>query len=113
VSQYLLQIAYTPEAWASMVANPQNRLDAVQPSIERLGGKLEQGWLCFGDYDLIALMSLPNDINAAAFSLAVSAGGAVKSIKTTPLLSMEQGVEAMRKAAIIGYHAPHNKSQSA
>ncbi|TML57805.1 MAG: GYD domain-containing protein, partial [Actinobacteria bacterium] len=28
---YLLQVAYTPEAWANMVKNPQNREDAVSP----------------------------------------------------------------------------------
>ena len=34
---YLLQVAYTPEAWATMVKNPQNREDAVRPAVEKLG----------------------------------------------------------------------------
>ena len=32
-------------------------------------------------------------------ALAVSAGGAIKSWKTTPLMTGTQGVEAMKKAA--------------
>ncbi len=39
--QYLLQAAYTPEAWAAMVKSPQNRLEAVRPVIEKLGGKID------------------------------------------------------------------------
>jgi hypothetical protein len=35
--------------------------------------------------------------------MAVAAGGACKSVKTTPLLSMEEGIEAMKKAATSGY----------
>ena len=30
---YLLQVAYTPEAWAMMSKNPQNRLEAVRPAV--------------------------------------------------------------------------------
>ena len=44
--------------------------------------------------------------DAAAFSMAVAAGGAVKAFKTTPLLSVEEGVEAMRKAHAAGYRRP-------
>ena len=37
---YLLQVAYTPEAWANMVKNPQNREDAVSPAVQKLGGAI-------------------------------------------------------------------------
>ena len=42
---YLLQVAYTSEGWASLLKSPQNRLDAVRPTVEKLGGKIETG--CF------------------------------------------------------------------
>ena len=41
---------------------------------------------------------MPENTDAAAFAMAVAASGAVKTIKTTPLLSVEEGIEAMRKA---------------
>ena len=108
--QYLLQVAYTPEAWASLIKSPHNRLEAVRPAVEKLGGKLETGWFCFGDYDLVAVLDMPDNVSAAAFSLAASAGGAVRAIKTTPLLSTDEGVEAMKKAATTGYKPPKRKA---
>ena len=108
-NNYLLQVAYTPEAWASLVAKPESRLDAVRPAIEKLGGKILHGWFAFGDYDLVAVLEMPGNVEAAAFSLAASAGGAIRSIKTTPLLSTEEGLEALRKAGTSGYRAPTRK----
>src|SRR5215470_634884 len=102
-STYLLQVAYTPEAWANLVAQPQNRIDAVRPAVEKLGGKILHGWFAFGDYDLIAILEMPGNVEAAAFSLAASAGGAVRTIKTTPLLSTAEGLEALKKAGTSGY----------
>lgn len=100
---YLLQVAYTPQAWDTLIRNPQNRMDAVAPAVEQLGGSITGGWLAFGEYDLITIIDLPDNISAAAFSMAVSAGGAIKSIKTTPLMSIEESVEAMRKAGASVY----------
>jgi uncharacterized protein with GYD domain len=105
-NSYLLQVAYSPEAWASLIAQPHDRLDVVRPVVEKLGGKITQGWFAFGDYDLIAIVEMPSNVEAAAFSLAASAGGAVRAIKTTPLMSTAQGIEAMKKAAKSGYKAP-------
>ena len=48
---YLVQVAYTPDAWAAMVKQPQNRLDAVRPVVEKLGGKWEHAWLAFSEYE--------------------------------------------------------------
>jgi uncharacterized protein with GYD domain len=104
--RYLLQAAYTPEAWAAMVKSPQNRLEAARPVIEKLGGKIDGGWLSFGEYDITLICQLPNNVSAAAFSMAASAGGAVKTVKTTPLISIDESMEAMRKAAGVGYSPP-------
>jgi uncharacterized protein with GYD domain len=95
---YMLQVAYTPEAWAAMVKKPQDRIDAVTPAIRKLGGRVIDGYFAFGDYDVVAIVNMPDNVTAAAFSISVSAGGAVKSIKTTPLMSRAEGVRAMRTA---------------
>ncbi len=103
---YLVQVAYTPEAWANLLATPQNRMDTVRPVVERLGGKVETAWLAFGEYDVVLITQMPDDVSAAAFSMAVTAGGAVRACKTTPLMPMEDAVKAMRKAAGAGYRPP-------
>ncbi len=103
---YLIQGAYTPDAWAALVKQPQNRVEAVRPVVEKLGGKLQHPWLAFGEYDIVFVVEMPENTDAAAFAMAITAGGALKAFKTTPLLSVEEGVEAMRKAQGAGYHRP-------
>ena len=90
--------------------DPQNRLDAVRPAVEKLGGKIDSGWFAFGEYDLISIVQMPDNVSAAAFSLAATAGGAIKAIKTTPLLTLEEGMEAMKKATGTGYKPPQGKN---
>ena len=70
MSHYLVQVAYTPEAWATMVKNPQDRLAAIAPAVEGLGGKVKDGYLSFGDYDTVAICEFPDNVSAAAFAAA-------------------------------------------
>ena len=103
MAQYLLQVAYTPEAWATLVNSPQDRSAGIENAIKNLGGKIERFWLSFGDYDIIGVVDMPNSVSAAAFSMAVAAGGSCRNVKTTPLLTTQEGMEAMKKAAGCGY----------
>jgi uncharacterized protein with GYD domain len=105
VSHYLVQAAYTPEAWQALVKNPHNRIDAIRPAIERLGGKLIGGWAAFGDYDIILIAELPTSVDAAAIAIAAAAGGSCKAVKTTPLLTAEETLEAVKKASTTGYRS--------
>ena len=110
---YLVQLAYTPDAWRALMASPQNRQDAVTPLVEQLGGRFLNGkFLAFGEYDVVAIVELPDNVSAAAFSMTISAGGDVKALKTTPLIEMATGgVEAMRRAgsAKAKYRGPTGK----
>jgi uncharacterized protein with GYD domain len=106
MAHYLLQVTYAPEAWAALVDEPQSRTEAVQPAVEQLGGTVHSTWLAFGEYDAISIFELPDNVRAAAISMAISAGGAVKAIKTTPLMTWEEGLEAMREAAQAAYQPP-------
>jgi uncharacterized protein with GYD domain len=100
---YLQQVAYSHEGWEALVANPQNRIEAVRPAIAKLGGKIESAWFCFGDYDIIVILDLPDNVSAAAIAMAFAAGGACKSVQTTPLISPDEAIHALKKAAECGY----------
>jgi uncharacterized protein with GYD domain len=106
--RYLVQVGYTPEAWANLLKNPQNRVEAVTPLVRDLGGTVESAYLAFGEYDVVVTLNMPDNVSAAAVSMVFSAGGAARSIKTTPLMTIEEGVEAMRKggAAAARYRPP-------
>lgn len=103
MQHYLFQGSYSTEGWQALVKNPQNRFDAIRPAVEKLGGKIDHGWLAFGEHDIVAILQMPDNVTAAALAIAFNAGGALKTAKTTPLLSTEQAVEAMKKAATCGY----------
>jgi uncharacterized protein with GYD domain len=100
---YLHQVAYTSEAWRNLIAQPQDRLEAVRAPIEKLGGKLLHGWFAFGDYDVVVITEMPDNVSAAAIAIAFGGGGACKSVQTTPLLTQQEAVQAMKKAGESGY----------
>ena len=100
---YLLQVSYSAEAWAAMIKKPQDRIEAVRESIAKLGGSITGGWLSFGDYDIVAITDMPDNVGAAAFAMAVSAGGGCKNVKTTPLLTIDEAKAAMQKAGTLAY----------
>jgi uncharacterized protein with GYD domain len=100
---FLHQIAYSREGWQAIVNNPQDRIEAVRPAIEKLGGKIHTAWFAFGDYDVVLITEMPNNVNAAAIAIAFAAGGACKGVQTTPLMSTAEALEAMKKAKESGY----------
>jgi len=96
---YMCQISYTAESWAAQLKNPQNRIEIVgRPACEAVGGRLVGGWLCFGDHDIVVIADVPNNDSMMGIAMALAAGGAAKSVKTTVLLTGAEGVEAMKKA---------------
>jgi len=103
---YMIQGSYGSEGLAALVKNPQNRIQAIKPAIEKLGGKLKDAYLSFGEYDFVIIAEMPDNVSAAAISMAFGAGRALKSTKTTPLLSPAETIDAMKKASTSGYKPP-------
>lgn len=103
MAHYLFQVAYTPEALKKLIAKPEDRGEVVRKAVEKLGGTVLGTWLCFGDYDTVAVFEMPDNVKAASFALAVAAGGSCKAVRTTPLMSVEEGAAALKKAGSTGY----------
>jgi uncharacterized protein with GYD domain len=103
---YLYQVSYTSEAVAAQVREPQDRIEAVRPVIEAMGGKLMAAGYPFGEYDAVVVFEAPEDTTAAAFALAIAAGGAARSAKTTRLLSGQEWIESLQKAQGAQYRPP-------
>lgn len=103
---YMIQGAYTAEAWATQLKNPQDRAEAVRGVIEGLGGKVVNAFLAFGEYDFVLICEMSDNVSAGAFSMALAAGGAAKSAKTTVLMTVDEATTAMKRAAGSGYTPP-------
>lgn len=83
---------------------PAERDRPHHPSCQIGQGKIESIYYAFGDVDLVGIIDFPTPEDAAAFGLAVSSTGALRSYKTTALLSVEQGIASMKRAAEVRKH---------
>ena len=106
MAHYLIQVPYNNQGISDLVKNPQDRSTAIRSVIEGMGGRIESFYFAFGDYDAVVIAELPDNASAAAFAMAVGAGGAMRSYKTTVLIPTAEAVEAMRKASTLGYRPP-------
>jgi uncharacterized protein with GYD domain len=103
---YLTRFSYTPETWAKMIANPEDRRSAARSYIESVGGTLHGFWHAFGEHDGYNLWEAPDNVSMAAVALAIGGGGALSSIDTTVLLTVEETMNALHKAQEVSYRAP-------
>ena len=103
---YLSKFSYTPETWARLTRNPEDRRKAAQSYIESVGGKLHGFFYAFGTHDGYNLWEAPDNVSMAAVALAISGGGALSSFETTVLLTVEETMDALRKAGQLAYRAP-------
>jgi uncharacterized protein with GYD domain len=103
---YLSKFSYTPETWARLIDNPEDRRNAAREYIESVGGKLHGFWYGFGSHDGYNLWEAPDNVSMAAVALAIGGGGAMDTFETTVLLSIEETMEALQKAQKIRYRAP-------
>ncbi len=103
---YLSRFSYTPETWARLIGNPEDRRAAAQTYIESVGGSLHGFWYAFGAHDGYALWEAPDNVSMAAVALAINGGGALSSLETTVLVTVDETMDALRKAQQIAYRAP-------
>ena len=103
---YLTRFSYTPETWARLIENPEDRRAAAQEYIESVGGKLHGFWYAFGEHDAYNLWEAPDNVSMAAVALAITAGGALSSLETTVLLTVDETLDALRKVEKVKYRAP-------
>lgn len=104
MSKYLVQATYTSEGLKGLQKDKASgRRVAIAAAVEAMGGKLEATYYCFGEYDVMVIIDLPDNVAASALALAVGASGLVRP-KTTPLLSVEEVDKAIAKTT--SYRAP-------
>lgn len=103
---YLSRFTYTAETWARLIGKPEDRREAAKTYIESVGGRLHGFWYGFGTHDGYTLWEAPDNVSMAAVALAIGGGGALGSLETTVLMSVEETMEALGKAQQIQYRAP-------
>src|SRR6266511_3596683 len=77
--KYLMQVSFTQEGIKGLAREGgSKRRQAVEEFFGSAGGKLEALYFAFGYTDVFAIADLPDNMSAAALSLAANAAGAVQ-----------------------------------
>jgi uncharacterized protein with GYD domain len=103
---YMLQASYTPESWATQISHPHNREDELQLRCAVNGIKVLHFYYAFGEYDVVVIVEAPDNVTAAALAMVVASGGALKALKTTVLMTSQEGLAAMQLASGANYNPP-------
>jgi uncharacterized protein with GYD domain len=77
---------------------------AVSKFAESAGGKLDAYYFAFGQHDVVAIVDFPDNVSAAAVSVAANGAGMV-DLAMTPLITpeeMDQAVEKSRTLTVPG-----------
>ena len=108
MAHYLIEVGYTPQSWSAQIDKQGNAIERITPALNACGATLECLYYAFGEADVVGVIDFPTPEDAAAFSLAIGSSGALRMFRTTPLLTIDQGIASMKKAEAVRkvYTAP-------
>ena len=96
---FLWQFAFTPRAWERQMGQHISPFEHLGDKVAgQYGGKVHQCWYAFGEYDITAVVEMPDNESMAAYVLALNSSGYLAAGKTTVLMSMEEGESALNRA---------------
>jgi uncharacterized protein with GYD domain len=102
--KYLFEASYTAEGAKGLLKEGgSKRRSTVESSLKAVGAKAEAFYYALGGSDVYLIVDAPDNVSAAALSMAVNASGAVR-LKTTVLLTSEEIDAAAKKT--VRYRAP-------
>lgn len=76
---------------------------------EKMGGRMLSLHYCLGEYDGVTLIEAPDEATVMAILLAAISPGHLRATKTTALITVQQAMNAMRKAGGASYRAPKGR----
>ncbi len=103
---FMTQFSYTQKAWQDLAKNPEDRSAPVKKLLEGLGGRLIALYYAMGDYDGVLIFEAPDAATAATGILAAGMAGHLRTLKTTQLFSIDEGISILGKVGGIAFPAP-------
>jgi uncharacterized protein with GYD domain len=103
---YLIRLKQAPATFERLIASPEDRRPAAEALLSQAGGKLHGYWYAFGEYDVLVIVELPDNVAVAALVSKLAASGAWSGGETTPLLTVEEMLKAYERAGGVEYRAP-------
>jgi uncharacterized protein with GYD domain len=103
---YRIDFTYTTEAWQTLANNPQDRRVPLRALAERIGGRLVELYYSMGEYDGFAILEAPDNAAVSAGSLGALMPGHIRTIRTTPIFTVEETLDILRQAGGMSYAGP-------
>jgi uncharacterized protein with GYD domain len=102
--KYLIEANYTLEGVKGFIKDGgTKRKEAAGAAIKSVGGKMEAFYFAFGNPDAIVIADMPDNVSAAAASVAINSTGAVQA-RTIVLMTPDEMDQAVKKQ--VKYRAP-------
>ena len=96
--KYLMQVSLTKDGVKGVAKDGgTKRRQAAEQFFKSAGGKLEALYFAFGDTDVFAIIDFPDNVSAAAISLAGNGAGQA-NVKATVLITPEEMDQAAQKS---------------
>jgi len=100
----MIQASYVGEGSKGLIKEGgTKRRETVAQVIEGMGGTLESFYYAFGDYDVVGVAEMPDNVGSVALSIMINASGVINA-KTTVLLTPEENDQATKKT--VDYRPP-------
>lgn len=97
MAKYMVTGSYTVDGVKGVLKEGgTGRRNAVESAIKAMGGRLEAYYFAFGEYDVVTIADVPDNVTAAALSMGIAATGTVRTT-TTVLLTPEEIDQASKK----------------
>jgi len=104
MAKFMSLASYTTDGLKGLLKEGgSGRRKAVESALAAMGGHLEAFYFAFGDYDVVTITEVPDNVTAAALAIGITATGAA-TVKTVVLLTPAEVDEATKKT--ISYRGP-------
>lgn len=104
MTKFLITASYNEEGVRGLLkVGGTNRREAIRKMVADIGGSLEAFYFAFGDYDVYAIVELPDNTSGAALTLTINASGLV-NVSATLLLTPEEIDKATKMS--VNYRTP-------
>ena len=97
MAKYMVTGSYTVDGLKGVLKEGgSGRRKAVEAALKAIGGHLEAFYFAFGEYDVVTIVEVPDNVTAATLSMGIAATGTVRTT-TTVLLTPEEMDQATKK----------------
>jgi uncharacterized protein with GYD domain len=98
MAKYLFQAKYVGDGLKGLLKDGgTSRVAAVKKLFESVGGTCESCYFGFGEFDIMGIADMPNNIAIASAALTVNASGFV-DVKATAIITPEEMDEVAKKS---------------